>query len=387
MTTAAPRRLAIVVNIPRFFLSHRLPVALAAARDGFEVHVITSDADRAGLERIRSHGLSVHGIRLEQHGRSPSSELRSALAILRRLAALRPDVVHLVTIKPVLYGGVAARLLRIPRTVAALTGLGRMFAEGGDPGRIMTTALRVALAGSRTTLILQNSDDAQRVAALSLARPGSVRLIPGSGVDPDLFAVRAEPTVPVVLHAGRLMRAKGVGEFIEVARRLAGRARFAVAGYSEAGSPDAIPEADLERLDREGIIEWLGNRDDMPEVIAGATIVVLPTSYPEGIPKVLIEAAACGRPTVATDVPGCREICIDGETGLLVPSGDVEALTVAVQRLLDDPGLRAQLGRRGRELVVDRFTLAGVIADTLAAYGDGTAAPQHADRGHGHPGR
>lgn len=368
MTPGSPQRLAIVVNIARFFLSHRLPLALAAAEEGFDVHIITSDSDQVGLERIRSHGLTVHGIPLEQHGRSPRSELRTAIAMLRVLSALSPDVVHLVTIKPVLYGGIAARVLRTPRTVAALTGLGRAFAGEDGPGSITTTALRLALGGPRVTLILQNSDDVRRVTTMGLMRSTAIRLIPGSGVDTDLFTVRPAPSEAVILHAGRLMRSKGVEEFVEVARRLAGRARFVVAGYSEDGAPDSIPVSDLERLDREGIIVWLGNRRDMPEVIASATAVVLPTTYPEGVPKVLIEAAASGRPTIATDTPGCREICIHEETGLLVPPGDIDALESAVRRLLDDTELRSRLGRRGREIAVDRYSLGAVVERTLAVY-------------------
>jgi len=371
VSAGRPPRLALVVNIPRFFLSHRLPVALAAERDGYDVHVITSDADPEGLAQIRAHGLTVHPIPLDQHGRSPLSELRAALGLLRTLAVLRPDIVHLVTIKPVIYGGLAARILGIPRTVAALTGLGRAFAADRGPGWLMITSLRLALGGARTTLILQNSDDLRMVNDMHLLPHSSIRLIPGSGVDPDVFIERPEPAVPTVLHAGRLMRSKGFDEFVTVATRLAGQARFAIAGYSEPGAPDAVPVEELERLDRDGIIDWLGNRQDMPAIIAAATIVVLPTTYPEGVPRILIEAAACARPTIAFDAPGCREICLDEETGLLVPRGDVDALTEAVKLLLDDGTLRSRLGRRGREIVIERFSLQYVVARTLESYREG----------------
>lgn len=373
MTGGGRGRLLLVVNIPRFFLSHRLALALEAARRGYEVHVMTSNEDPEGLARIAAHGLHAHGVPLAQHGTTLRQELRTLVAIARGIRDVRPDVLHLITIKPVLYGGLAARVLGVPRVVAALTGLGRAFGTPRGAPRWLRIALRAAVGGRRTTLLVQNADDEGRVRDLDVVRGDAIVLIRGSGVDPDRFVVRPEPDTPTLLHGGRLMRSKGVDAFIEVARRLSGRARFVIAGYVEAGAPDAMDVGDLEALDRAGVIEWLGNRDDMPDVIAGATAVVLPTTYPEGVPRILIEAASCGRPTIATDVPGCREICLDGTTGLLVPPDDVAALERAVGRLIDDPGLRARMGAAGRRLVEERFTLASVVDRTLALYGDRTA--------------
>jgi glycosyltransferase involved in cell wall biosynthesis len=161
---------------------------------------------------------------------------------------------------------------------------------------------------------------------------------------------------------------KGLGEFAEVARRLAPIARFRIAGYSEAGSPDAVPIAQLEEWAAEGRIEWLGAREDMPQVIADAHLVVLPTVYGEGVPKTLIEAAACGRAIVTSDAPGCRDICRDGVNGSLTPPGDVDALEAAVRRLILDPGLRQRMGAAGRAIAEADFSSEQVIGATLALY-------------------
>ena len=368
-------RLLFVVNIPRFFVSHRLPLALAAREAGFEVHVATADTDEANLDVIREHGLALHALPLEQHGTRPLRELRTVLALVALFLRLRPDLVHLVTIKPVLYGGLAARITRRRAVVAAMSGLGRAFLDDAGrrrhPGRWMTLALRVATGGRGIHVLVQNADDLRTLEEIRVAREGRSSVIPGSGVDTDEFRPSPPPsdgTTDVrLLYAGRLMRQKGLGEYLEVAQRLAGRARFLVAGYSEAGSPDSIDVETMESLTRDGAIEWLGSRSDMPAVISGADVVVL-ASYAEGFPKTLIEASASGRPIVASDAPGCRDVCHDEVNGLLVRPADVDHLERAVLRLIDDPGLRARLGAAGRDLAVRDFALERVLRATLDLY-------------------
>ena len=368
-------RLLFVVNIPRFFVSHRLPLALAARDAGYDVHVATADVDEPNLAAIREHGLPLHPIPLEQHGTRPLGELRTLLALVRLMRRLRPDLVHLVTIKPVLYGGIAARMTGRRAVVAAMSGLGRAFRdESGaarSPGRLLTAVMRLALPRSTSHVLVQNADDLAVLRDLGVAHEGSASVIPGSGVDLGRFrpAPRPDPDAPVTfLYAGRLMRQKGLADFAEVARRLHGRARFLVAGYTEDGSPDAVPVAEVERWADEGIIEWLGSRTDMPAVIASADVVVLPTVYGEGVPKTLIEAAACGRAIVTTDTPGCRDVCHDGINGLLVAPGDVDALERATASLAEDLTRAAHMGAQGRRIAEERFGLDGVLASTLAIY-------------------
>jgi glycosyltransferase involved in cell wall biosynthesis len=199
-------------------------------------------------------------------------------------------------------------------------------------------------------------------------------LIRGSGVDMNIFTPRPEPEgVPVVILAARMLWAKGIGEFVDAARLLREQkveARFVLVGESDPGNPSAVPVWQLEQWHDSGVVEWWGACSDMPRVFAEAHVVCLPSYYPEGVPKVLIEAAACGRPIVTTDVPGCREVVRHEENGLLVPTRDPVALAAALRRLIMSPALRDFLGRRGREIAVAEFGLERVIAETLAVYGD-----------------
>jgi glycosyltransferase involved in cell wall biosynthesis len=370
------RRLLYVVNIPRFFVSHRLPLALAARDAGYDVHVATADTDEANLELIRQHGFPLHPLPLEQHGTNPLREARTLLALVTLFLRLRPDLIHLVTIKPVIYGGIAARLSGRRAVIAAMSGLGRSFRDdtgtARTPSRALLLALRFALPRRSSHMLLQNEDDRDVLVSLNVIDRDASSVIPGSGVDLDRF----RPTERdgsrtdgiVLLYAGRLMWQKGLGDFVEVARRLSGRARFVVAGYSEDGSPDAVPVAQVERWAGDGHIEWLGSRSDMPVVIAQSDVVVLPSVYGEGVPKVLVEAAASGKAIVTTDTPGCRDVCRDGINGVLIPPGDVDALERAVLALMEDDEVRTQMGEAGRRLAEDGFGLEHVLLRSLELY-------------------
>ena len=363
-----------VVNIPRFFVSHRLPLALAARERGFEVHVATSVQDKQSLRKISDNHIEAHAIPLSQHGINPIAELRTVLALRKLYRRLRPDLLHHVSIKPVLYGGIAARLTGQMAVIHAMSGLGYVFVSDDAKAallRAITLPLfRAASAGSRTRMIFQNPDDLERFAKRGLITREKARLVLGSGVDEQAFSPRDEPVsgLPVVLFAGRLLWQKGVGAFVEVARRLRGKARFRVVGYEEESNPLNVSAWQLRAWSEEGLIEWCGKRDDMPQVYAESNIVCLPSTYGEGIPKVLIEAAACGRACVTTDTPGCREIVRHGENGLLAPPGDLDALTAAVEQLIENPALRHQMGAKGRETVLEGFTLRQVSDETIALY-------------------
>lgn len=366
-------RVLYTVNIARFFVSHRLPLALAARDAGHDVHVATAD-DPLEVATVRAAGLPWHAIPLEQHGTSPIGEARTLAALTALDVRLRPDLVHLVSIKPVVHGGLAARLTRVPAVVAAMSGLGQVFDDDATGERLRRRVLplmRVALAHPNAVLVLQHTEDRDRLVALDVVAAERTRVIRGSGVDLARFAPSPPPEgpLPVVLFAGRLMWRKGLGRFVELARALRGRARFVVVGYPEPTAPDAVPLTEVEVWAAEGAIEWWGRRDeDMPAVFAAADVVVLPSTYGEGVPKVLIEAAASARAIVATDVPGCRDVCRDGRTGRLVPPEDTEALVAAVAALIADPDERARLGRAGRALAEAEFGLDRVTRETLALY-------------------
>lgn len=368
-------KILFVVNDGPFFLSHRLPLALAARDAGYEVHVATPED--AGAGRIRAHGFAFHPIPMVRSGTRPAEEAASLVALVRLYRALRPALVHHVTIKPILYGGVAARAARVPAAVYAVTGLGYLFIARSAGAALLRAGAkmlyRVALRHPRSRVIFQNRDDMRFFQDQGLVRPGQAVLIRGSGVDVGVFTPRPAPDgAPVVLLASRMLWDKGVGEFVGAARRLRERgveARFVLAGDTDPDNPAAVPGERLRAWRDAGLIEWRGRCADMPAVFAQAGVVCLP-SYREGLPKALVEAAACGRALVAADVPGCREIVQPGVNGLLVPPRDDAALADALQQLIEDPLRRQAMGRAGRRLAVEEFSLDKVVAATLGVYAD-----------------
>lgn len=360
-----PLRLLFVVTEDWYFVSHRLPLAVAAKRAGFEVTVLTRCG--AKCEAIRTAGIEVVPFAMARRGLSPLGLAREILALTGHYRRLGPDIVHHVALRPVVVGGIAARLAGVSAVVSAIAGLGYAFTggRGGWLAFVLRALLRVALA--RGAVIVQNPEDAGAVRALGVATE-RIRLIAGAGVDTGRFHPEPEPdAVPVVMLASRLLWDKGVGEFVVAARRLRGRARFVLVGAPDAGNPASVPEDILRQWVAEGLVEWWGVSEDMPKTLAQATIVCLP-SYREGLPKVLLEAMACGRPVVTTDAPGCRDCVRDGDNGLLVPSKDAGALAEAIARLLDDPPLRRAMGERGRQRAVEKFGQEWVIEATLALY-------------------
>jgi glycosyltransferase involved in cell wall biosynthesis len=223
-------------------------------------------------------------------------------------------------------------------------------------------------------VVVQNESDRTELIRRRLARPGQIRLMKGAGVDLSVFLPRAEPEgVPIAAFAGRLLWDKGVGAFVEAARELRHRgvaARFVLIGEPDADNPSAISGATLEEWGREGIVECWGRQKDMPAALALIHVLCLPSTYGEGVPKILLEAAACGRPVITTDWPGCRDAVEDGKTGLLVPPGDPTALANALNRLLTDASLRRRLGGAARALAEREFDVQKVVEATLALYAE-----------------
>ncbi len=374
-------KLLYIVNESYFFMSHRLPIARAARAAGYQVHVAAPEdhvwaPEGFTVQALSDAGFAFHPIPLSRRGTNPWQEVRTLIALWRLMRGLRPELVHLLTIKPLLYGGLAARLLGVPGVVAAVTGLGQVFVSTGAGAgllrRLAVMAYRIATGHPNGRVIVQNAGDMETLARSGAVKPERMVLIRGSGVSLSAFAPSPEPAgPPLVILPARMIWEKGVAEFVAAARLLRARgveARFALIGDSKASNPRAVPEPTLEKWSREGGVEWWGRRTDMARVFAGAHVVCLPSTYGEGVPKVLIEAAACGRPIVASDIPGCREITREGENGLLVPPGDVEVLAAALARLIEDPALRRRMGDRGRELVEAGFSEDRVVTATLEVY-------------------
>jgi glycosyltransferase involved in cell wall biosynthesis len=371
---ASRKRLLLIVNDAGFFLSHRLPVALAARAAGFDVHVATGRS--ALTNTIAAHGLHCHELRLSRGGTNPIRELISFVDILRLLRRLHPEVLHLVTVKPVLYGGIAARITQTPAVVMAISGLGHVFAVDSPRTRtvrrLVLAAYRLVLGRDGLKVIFQNGADRDvlvRCAGLAAEKAVMIR---GSGVDLHAFRAVPEPSgTPVVIFASRLLKSKGVGEFIEAARLLQQRgvaARFQLAGDIDPDNAASATTAELASWRSSGLVEVLGHRQDVANVLAASNLVALPSYYGEGLPKVLAEAAACGRAVVTTDMPGCRDAVEPNITGILVPPRDAVALADAIQQLLDDPARRRRMGTAARSFAEREFGLERIVDEHLALY-------------------
>jgi glycosyltransferase involved in cell wall biosynthesis len=303
-------------------------------------------------------------------------DLRAAFGLWLIVRRLRPDVVHLVSLKPILLSSFTLAVRRRTRFVAAFTGMGYLFSSRDRRARWfqrgVVTVLRMALRRSNVSIVVQNAEDRALLETEGLGVPERTILIPGVGVDIETFAF-AEVTIaeaPLVVLPARLIRDKGVEEFVAAARivkQARPETRMVLVGAADPDNPAAIPPAVIDAWAKEGVVEWWGHRQDMPAVYREAQLVCLP-SYREGLPKVLMEAAACGRPLVASDVAGCREVCRDGVNGTLVPPRSPEALAAAIVRLLESPDTQRSYGLAGREIVEREYSVEQIGQETLACY-------------------
>lgn len=365
-------KLLFFVTEDWYFVSHRLQLAIAAQRAGYRVSVVTRVREHG--DAILMAGLKLIPFEISRSGFNPVTELWALIRLILLYRRERPDIVHHVAMKPVLYGTIAARVFGTPRVINALAGMGWLFTSSTWLAQALKSLVRLGL---RRLLrygiaLVQNPDDVQLLVHLGVSE-SCIRRIAGSGVDLHCFVVRPEPDgIPVVVLSARLLWEKGVGEFVAASQLLRRRdivARFVLAGIPDATNPSCVSFADINSWVQAGIVEHMGWVTDMPRFLAMSHIVCLP-SYREGLPKCLVEAAAAGRPIVTTDVPGCREVVHDGDNGLLVPSRDVEALAQALARLIKNPALRRRMGARGRIRAEREFSLETVIQQTLALYAE-----------------
>jgi glycosyltransferase involved in cell wall biosynthesis len=270
---------------------------------------------------------------------------------------------------PILYGSWAARLAGVQAVVNAFAGLGSIFLADGWRWPIVRVALKAGLRNSR--IVLQNKDDCEQLIRERIITQEQATIIRGVGVDLSAFKpVPESKGIPIIIQACRMLWDKGVGEFVQAARLLKKEGipgRCVLVGKIDKDNPSRISEDQVRAWEREGVIEWWGHRDDMAAVLASAHVVVLP-SYREGLPKVLLEACACGRPVIATAVPGCREVVKDGENGFLIPHKDPESLAKSIKLLLENPALRVRMGNSGREIVVREFSMGHIAGQTLDVY-------------------
>jgi glycosyltransferase involved in cell wall biosynthesis len=368
------KKILFVVNTDWFFISHRLPIAIEAIRQGYEVHLAASISSNDNISLLELEGLHVHGLIIDRKSKNPISAIFTIIRLYILFKKIKPDLVHLVTIKPVLFGGLAARLAKIPAIVAAISGLGHIFTEGNRHyflKKIVTQLYKRALCHENIKIIFQNIDDKNILIRNSLCTNRQSVLIKGSGVDLVKYQLKPEPKGKMqVIFAARLLKEKGIFEFIEAAKVLHSEkidCCFLLAGGLDQGNPSSISNNDLISLIKDKNIRYLGYREDMADILSKSNIVVLP-SYREGLPKVLIEAAACGRAVITTDVPGCRDAIINNETGILVGVKNSIQLAEAIKLLVQNQPLREKLGKNGRLLAENEFDIKDVVQRHLSIY-------------------
>ncbi|HEY0973767.1 MAG TPA: glycosyltransferase family 4 protein [Solimonas sp.] len=370
-------KILLFANTDWYLYNFRRSLALALKASGCELLLLSPPGPYG--EKLSALGLRWQPVDLHRRSLNPLREAGFVLSLARLLRRERPDVVHGFTLKCAIYGSLAARLAGVPGRVNAVTGMGYVFTSDDLKARLLRplvrVLLRLALDGKRARLILQNPDDVAFFTGHRLVHPDRIRLIPGSGVDCERFhpGPPREPVGPLrVLLPARLLLDKGLAEYVAAARQLQGEGRdiqFLLAGQPDPGNPASVPEANVKQWVDEGVLEWLGHVEDMPALFRSVDVVALP-SYREGLPKGLIEAGASGCALVTTDVPGCREVVADGIDGLIVPVKDSVALAHAIDRLLQDPALRIQLGQASRRRVQREHEVGAVNSRTLSVYWD-----------------
>jgi glycosyltransferase involved in cell wall biosynthesis len=365
-------RVVLFANTDWFLYNFKLSLARALRARGDEV-VLLSPPGEYG-PRLREMGFRWESLPVSRSGVNPLAELAAIRRVRDLYRDVRPDVVHHFTIKCVIYGSLAARRVGVRRIVNSVTGLGFALLGNTLKARLIRPVVlalyRRSLRG--TFVIFQNADNRDTLAAKGVLKDSSVRVIAGDGVDTERFVPATKASNgAIVLMMARLLYSKGIAEFVEAARRVRAvmpTVRFLLAGEPDPGNPESVSAEALQGWQAEGVVEFLGHRSDVLELNQACTVAVLASTQGEGIPRALLEAAACGRPLVATDVAGCRELVIDGQTGFLVPPADGPMLAEATLRLLHDDTLRQRLGAAARALVDERFSDRCIIAQTFSIY-------------------
>jgi glycosyltransferase involved in cell wall biosynthesis len=356
-----------------FFCSHFLDRAIAAKNAGYEVSVLTRINKHAQI--ILDHGFNLIPLVIERSKINPFNEI----SLIKKLVTLyrqeRPQIVHQVALKPILYGSLAAKIAGVPSIVNAPVGLGYVFSSKQLKARflkpLILLAYRFLLNPVNSLTIFENPDDQAFFVNKDIVTRERTCLIRGAGVNMQQFVPAAEPDgLPVVILASRMLWDKGVGEFVKAAiiiNKQTINARFVLVGAPDIQNPESIDENQLIAWQNSGAIEWWGHQANMPSVFSQAHIICLP-SYAEGLPRVLIEAAASAKPIVTTNIPGCREIVHDAENGYLIPPKSIESLVNALNLLIKNPELRIKMGKKGRDIAITGYSTEQVNQETLAVY-------------------
>lgn len=368
------KTLLILVSHLSFFISHRLELAISAKNLGYNVKVAFGELD-TDISYLTKNGFENFHVPIQRGGTNIFRDFKSLYFIWSLFRKVRPDIVHLVSIKPYLYGGIIARLSRVPCVVSAVSGLGSLFIHEDFISRFLRLLIypfyQIAFNHPNQKVIVQNQEDANLLVKWGVLNLKKVRLIRGSGVKIENFTnLKEKDKIPTVCFASRLILDKGVYDYVSAARLIQKRgvkAKFFLAGEIDNRNPTALKKNDLIDLKKDKNIEFIGYQKNIPLLYSNCHIVCLP-SYREGLPKALLEAAAASRAVVTTDVPGCRDAIISNKTGLLVPIKNPVMLANSLQWLIENPIERVQMGKAGRELAEKEFRIEIIIKKHLNIY-------------------
>ncbi len=371
--TQPSQKILFFISADWFFCSHFIERAMAAQREGFDVLVVTNvDKHR---NKILDVNMRLIHIPMRRSSINPFAAVITLLRVMHVFHKEQPDLIHNVAIKPILIGSLAARLLGFSKVVNAVVGVGYAFTSMHLMPRIfrpiLLISMRVLMNPSGSRVIFENRDDLLDFVHKGIVRQADSVLIRGAGVDPRKY----KPALgldgpPLVILAARLLWDKGISEFVSAAKSLKQRGfqvRFVIVGQRDIDNRACIDTATLEAWRNDGMVEFWGFREDIPQILSQASIACLP-SYREGLPKFLLESMAASLPCVTTDVPGCREAVRNGDNGILVPVRNVIALADALETLLLNPTLGKNMGNRGRSRIESEFSQHVVINKTLSTY-------------------
>ena len=375
MLNFKPQKLFFVVNVDWFFLSHRLSIALAAQKNGYEVTIITGNSGR--INEIGQVGLQYIEMPVSRAGTNIFKELYALWFLVKLYVVERPDLVHHVSPKMVAYGSLAARLTGT-KALNAVSGLGTLFSEENSHNifrKIILFLFKLGLGDENQKVIFQNKDDEHLFVNKNIIKPHQAILIMGSGVDLQKFSYserKSNQNEIIITLPARMLYDKGIVEFVEMAQLVKEQLpnialKLQLAGGTDEGSAKGISQKQLKEWDSKGFVCWLGHQDNMADILVNTDIVVF-TSYREGLPKSLIEACAIGRPIICFDVVGCREVVKNGINGYLIPFKNIDKLVESVINLVENKNLRTIMGINGREIAEEKFGLEKVIEKTLLAY-------------------
>lgn len=374
------KKIYFIVNQGAFFVSHRLDLALKAKELGYQVKLLigqsgSEEMELPAVKKLKEHGIEFQRLSYSPTGMNPFTEIWGVICLIYILVTEKPDLVHTVSPKGMLYGGFSARVARVKSLVLAVSGMGYLYTNDAVGIKkivlkLVNNLTRFIVNHPNKTIIVQNKDDYSFFSEIMSVDDSDIVLIPGSGVDLLKFKNQKNLNSQSVILPARLLIDKGVHEFVEAARILIAKGvkwRFILVGSASYDNPTSIGDAQVKQWVDEGIVEWFGHTIDMLPVYSACDIVCLP-SYREGMPKVLLEAAAAGKPIVTTDVVGCREAIIPNVTGLLVPVKNSVALAIALEKLIKNKEMRTEFGLAGRKLATEKFSIENVVASTFNIY-------------------